>query len=100
MLDIKVSIAGTFDIICLTETHVHDNSNVSLDLKGYQPIIRLDREENHWGGIAIFVSQDIVIKRRIYLERQSIEAIWLDCRMHACFILGRFTTQSGHSQRI
>ena len=81
MLDIKASMVGIYDIICLTETHLHSGSTVDLQINGFQPVTRLDRKEvNHWGGIAVFVSEEIVFKRRVDLEVQSLEALWLECR--------------------
>ena len=43
---ISQSVAYTCDIICITETHLNENSDVSyLNLPGYQDIIRLDRHD-------------------------------------------------------
>ena len=43
---ISQSVAYTCDIICITETHPNENSDVSyLNLPGYQDIIRLDRHD-------------------------------------------------------
>ena len=81
LLDIKASLAGVYDIICITETHLHQASTVDLNILGYQPIIRGDRKElNSWGGVAVYVSDNVMVKRRMDLERNSIEAIWLECR--------------------
>ena len=81
MLDIKNSLASAFHVICVTETHLRDTSNINLTISDFHPIFRKDRIDKSWGGVAIFVSNHVVVKRRFDLERPNMEALWLECRI-------------------
>ena len=62
MVAISHSLAYGCDILCDTETHLHGNSDTSiLSLSGYQEIIRLDRTDGAWGGVAIFVATHLSV---------------------------------------
>ena len=80
MSSIRTSLAGTFDIIAITETNLSDNSNFDLTISGYQPIIRLDRYNRGGGGVAVYVSNSLAVKRHHNLETPTLEALWLEIR--------------------
>lgn len=82
MEHIELEFAGNFDIICLNETNLHNSRIIdfSLDIDGFQPIFRKDRVNRQWGGVAVYVSQNIAATRRSDLENEELEAIWLELR--------------------
>ena len=74
---ISQSVAYTCDIICITETHLNENSDVSyLNLPGYQDIIRLDRGDGTWGVVAIYISNQLYFTRYIIT---ALSIIWNCC---------------------
>ena len=57
---ISHSLAGNCDIICITETHLSPNTDISyLSLRGYQEIIRLDRTDGACGGVGIYIANHV-----------------------------------------
>ena len=77
---IRTSLAGSYDIIAITETHLSESSNFDLNIQGYQPFIHLDRPDRGGGGIGVYICNDLAIKRINNLEIPSLEAMWLDVR--------------------
>ena len=76
--DIQVTLADAYDIITLSETHLTAGVlNNLFELKGFHDIIRKDRQ-GAGGGVAIFVRNNIMYKRKIQYESGNVEAIWLD----------------------
>lgn len=88
---INFDLCPIFDIICLSETNLHAGRKVdfSLDLPGFQPPFKLDRNDREWGGVCIFVSDTIGAIRRTEFEHVDIECIWLEikCLNNKKFIL-------------
>ena len=73
----KTSLANLYDIITLSETHLHQGIEDDLfEIEGFHDIIRNDRNV-HGGGVAIYVKSNIVFKRHFEFESPSIEAIWI-----------------------
>ena len=70
-------IASEYDIICVSETHLNENVNTSdLIIDGYYPNpIRKDRNA-HGGGLLIYVSERLLVKRQEHLEYNT-ESIWI-----------------------
>ena len=72
------------DILCFTETHLDDNvsnnyllsecSNFTLYRRNFSP---------HSGGVAIFVSNRLLSKRRLDLGLPSVQCIWLEIKFHS-----------------
>ena len=79
ILAIQHQLTSIYDIICLTETFLNQTSSQNLKLDGYHPIVRKDRN-GHGGGVAVYVSQNYVLKRRIEFELPNSECIWLEIR--------------------
>ena len=80
---VSIDLAGSYDIIVLTETWLtKDDNRDNFHLPGYQAPIRLDRaiEPLGYGGIIIWVKNDIAYKRRKDLEDKNIEMVWLEVR--------------------
>ena len=83
-LDILASDSENCAVICLTETWLdHTLDDCALQITGFQPIIRHDREKvdagtiNH-GGVAVYVRNDVAFKHRVDLENSEVESIWLE----------------------
>ena len=59
LLAIQVSLANIYDVITISETHLHQGvGNDLFQIKGYHDIIRRDRGANG-GGVAIFIKENI-----------------------------------------
>ena len=70
-------IASDYDIVCVIESHLDDNVDTKeLFIEGFYPNpIRKDRTA-HGGGIVIYVSNKILVKRLTQLEVPSVESIF------------------------
>ena len=67
-----------FDIVCFSETHLDNNiTNEQINIEGFSQIIRKDRN-CYGGGIAIYLSNSIQVRRRIDLEPVNVECIWME----------------------
>ena len=76
-LGIKTSLTELYDIITISETHVHAGvPNNLFCLSDFHEIIRNDRA-GEGGGVAVFVRDSITYKRIFQYEKPNIEAIWL-----------------------
>ena len=74
---IKVSLADMYDVITLSETHLHNGiSNDLFELEGYHDILRKDRNGNG-GGVAVYIRDTMTYKRMFKYETADIEAIWI-----------------------
>lgn len=67
-----------FDIACFTETHLDDNIlDEQLELDGFNSIYRKDRN-SFGGGVLIYLSNAVRASRRVDLEPNNAECIWLE----------------------
>ena len=58
-----------------------DIPNDAYNITGYHPLFRRDRQtKTIGGGVAAWISMDLVAKRRLDLEVHSVEAMWLEVR--------------------
>lgn len=85
MDSILTDLVGHFNIITLSETwlRAHDLSE-GFKIPGYQGPLRKDRDFGQlgYGGVLAWISNDFGYKRRLDLERNNIEALWLEIRLH------------------
>ena len=67
---IGLQLAGKYGIITISETWLaHDIPNDVYNITGYHSLIRRDRQTNTiGGGVAAWISMDLVVKRRLDLE--------------------------------
>ena len=66
---IQESLAHNFDMITLSETHLHPGvTNDVFHLEGYHDIIRKDRD-GQGGGVAVFIKDSISFKRLFKYEK-------------------------------
>jgi len=76
LLAIKTSLSKKYDIITLSETHLHCGvSDDVFELNGFYDIIRKDRTDKGCGGVAIYVKRGVVFKRIYELEVPDLEVI-------------------------
>ena len=77
LADIKTSLAETFDIITLSETHLNVGiPNEVIFLEGFHEILRKDRV-GLGGGIAIFIKDNLTYKRKLKYEFIDTETMWI-----------------------
>ena len=74
---IKTDLSDNFDIISISETFLNENSSVNLKIEGFHEIIRRDRP-TFGGGIAIYIRENIVFKRKIQYDDRHLEILWLE----------------------
>ena len=79
LLAIKTSVAEYFDIITLSETHLHQGvPNALFKIEGFHEIIRKDRhQQDGGGGVALYIKNSIPFKRLFQFETQDLEALWV-----------------------
>ena len=71
-----------FDVIALSESWLSDNVGADEILfQNYQRSFRKDRVENFYGGVIIYVKENITCKRRLDLEIDGLECIWLEIKL-------------------
>ena len=82
MDDIRSELADNFDIITLSESWLHSSCDTShLDLAGFQQVHRKDRsDDSGYGGVLAWVSSSLIAKRRLDLETDQLELMWLEIR--------------------
>ncbi len=60
----SLTLINDVDILCLTETWLKSkHMNSTLLIKGYQPPVRLDRQEGRGGGVAIYLREGLACKQ-------------------------------------
>ena len=57
---------------------VHPDSFFTIN--GFQNPFRKDRSEKSGGGILVYVKEGISCKRRLDLEQENFECIWLEIK--------------------
>ena len=81
---ISCGLSGKYDIITVSETWLNSKcSSTSLQLLGYQTPFRKDRADDHgYGGVLAWISDKVAAKRRLDLEVEHLEALWIEIRSH------------------
>ena len=64
----------TFAIITLSETFLGQNSYIDFSIAGFHSIIRRDRP-SFGGGLAVYVREEIVYKRKSAFENMWFEVM-------------------------
>ena len=77
---LKIDIVPNFDIICLTETNLPHANVSSLDLPGFQSILRKDRVGRQGGGVGIYAANYIGVTRMYQLESPELELMWVNVK--------------------
>ena len=87
LADLKVHLSTYYHTFCLTETMFPQAVGMTeLKIKGYQAPVGRDRDHNG-GGLIIYLSNDVRVKRRSDLESPSIENIWVECEVKGIKLL-------------
>ena len=77
-----------FDIIALSKTWFSPTTDDNdITLINYQHPFRKDRQTNNYGGVIVYVRDNIPCKRRQGLEFQGLESIWLELKLKSKTIL-------------
>ena len=81
-----------FDVIALSETWLSpDIKDDKIFFQNYQKPFRKDRPDNTYGGVIIYVKNNIPCKRRTDLEVDGVESVWLEIRLkNKAVLLGTF----------
>ncbi|MEW8548237.1 MAG: endonuclease/exonuclease/phosphatase family protein, partial [Candidatus Thiodiazotropha sp.] len=68
-----------FDVVCLSETWLdHRTTDNDIIMHGFNVPYRRDRLGDNHGGICVYVKENLYAKRRIDLEIQDIECLWIE----------------------
>ena len=91
-----------FDVIALSETWLSLSiDDTDLKLLNYQSPFRKDRQTNNYGGVIVYVRDNIPCKRRPDLEVQGLESLWLELRLKSKVVLfGTFYRPPNSSNEI
>jgi hypothetical protein len=75
--DFVIDLVDEYQILCFTETHLDENyPNNKLLIPGFSEPYRLDRNM-FGGGVAIYVSPQLISSRQLVLENNAMEFIWV-----------------------
>ncbi|OWF47171.1 RNA-directed DNA polymerase from transposon BS [Mizuhopecten yessoensis] len=87
-MDYIEDIAGDYDIVCLTESHLDDHVlSEDILLPGFHAPFRLDRNFAG-GGVIVYVNSLLKVNRLANLEYHGDEAIWIQVILqHTSFII-------------
>ena len=70
--------AEEHDVVFLTETWLHkDIPNSELVLEGFDNLARKDRDEDRYGGVAIYCRSEIPVKERNDIQVRGNESVWI-----------------------
>ncbi|KAK3094860.1 hypothetical protein FSP39_007176 [Pinctada imbricata] len=91
-IDLLEGILNEIDILSFSETWLNKNiENYEVNIQGYSPPFRCDRDDKQGGGVAVYVKKDIVCKRRTDLEVKGVECVWLEINIkHVNYLIGTF----------
>ena len=63
---------GTFDLLLITETWLHDGISTGLlDLEGKYHVLRKDRTHSRGGGVCVFVSRNLHVSQVVLSDTYS-----------------------------
>ena len=90
-LDTLEAEFGSYDVLCITETWLHDGiSSNDILIPGFHPPFRKDRQ-GRGGGVAVYVSQNLIAESMNNLTIPGLEAIWIKLRCkHKNYLIGTF----------
>ena len=71
-----------FDVIAFSETWLSpDIQDDKIMFQNYQKPFRKDRPDDTYGGVIIYVKNNIPCKRRTDLESDGVESVWLEIKL-------------------
>ena len=91
-LDVIYAELKGFDILTFSETWLSDGTPTSdLHLQNFQSPERKDRPNDNHGGVVVYVKESIPYSRRLDLELNGLECIWIELKLkHKKLLLGTF----------
>ncbi|MCG8048538.1 MAG: reverse transcriptase domain-containing protein [Candidatus Thiodiazotropha endolucinida] len=91
-VDLLYTELHDYDIICVSETKLNPSISTSdLEINGFYPPVRKDRQSNNGGGLIIYIKRNILFKQRLDLENRDIENIWIEITcLNKTFLAGLF----------
>jgi hypothetical protein len=86
---IRCELSQDYDIITLSETWLSSrHTNNDLTLEGFQKPFRKDRPDNlGYGGVLAWIKSHIPAIRRLDLEKQDLELMWIEIKSKSTPIL-------------
>ena len=79
--------ADKFDVITVSETWLTEDDKENVYLAGFHPPIRRDRPTGPYGGVAIYVRDNLICKERPDLDIPGLEAIWIETKLNQTRLL-------------
>ena len=80
-LAIQTSLADLYDIITISESHLHQGiRNDVFTIPGFHEIPRKDRDCNG-GEVAIYIRDNFAYKRHYEFESALVEALWVSVQI-------------------
>ena len=94
-------VQQNLDIICVTKSWLENSiSDGMVQLDGYLPPFRKDRDVRY-GGVAVYVSNNISVSKVPELEQHDIECIWLLITLKGTkLLLGTFYRAPGANAKV
>ena len=81
-IDTLIAEFSFFDIISFSETWLHDSvSSDDLHFPSFHPPERKDRVNNRYGGVILYVKNNLSYTRRHDLEIGFLECIWIQIKL-------------------
>ena len=77
-IDLIESELRNFDVICISETWLDDQTSAEDIRIDNCKLFRRDRPGDHYGGICIYIRSNLFSKRRDDLELPNVECIWVE----------------------
>ena len=78
-IDILESELKSFDVGCLSETWLdHRTADNDINRHDFKVHYRRDRQDDNHGGICVYAKENVSAKRRVDLELQDIECLWIE----------------------
>ena len=80
-IDLVYAELNKFDIITISETWFHESIPIDqITMQGYTNPVRRDR--SGYGGVAIYVKNNLFCKPRPDLEVTDLEAVWIETKVN------------------
>ena len=97
----KIGILETelsnFDVICITESWLHDAISGGEIKMEECTVFRRDRVSDIHGGVCVYVKNNLKVRRRNDIEIQNLECVWIEITTpNKKVLIGTFTDHRIH----
>ena len=80
-LDTLIAELSFFDVVSFSETWLHDEiSSNELPFPSFHPPERKDRADNRYGGVILYVNNNLSYIRRQDLDLNNLKCIWVQIK--------------------